>query len=867
MEVLYILTGFLFHADNLCVKTLFNERILPDGSFFCESCHSKSKLSTLPNRPGTYKITCYKCKHETLVKVEEENSSNGFFIHPEEKVEEPKVAATPKEEKELTEEEYKKYESIFLQDTQIISVGDAVSKPLIEINKFTIPKLKRQENWFDKVLSKFKLPEAAGSNPYFQFAKRYRYYLATAFFLLICLCIFIPIKNSYEEVKGEVDGLLLELNRHKPSKILDRNGVLVSEIFQKKTGSLKLSDYPPKLIKIILSVEDQNFYKHGGIDYFALMRATYKNIINMRYIQGASTITQQLARILIKDRRKSITRKFREALVAIALESKLSKDQILEAYLNQVYLGHGAFGIENGAKYYFNKTPDKLKTMEMILLSSLASAPNRYSPFKNRELSENRVRVIVNTLEGRDIISERFQNKINRFYETLQTPSSLTVFGSRYDKAPFVTEHIREFLKSLDPNINIYDIGGYTVETTLVQEIQEILSDEVAAHLNNLKEKGKIKRVKIKNSPDNTDVSDELQAAVIALDPSTGAVLFMHGGGEQFNSKNQFNRAVQMRRQTGSSIKPVLYASAIDSSMFNAASVLLDAPIMFSSPDGRGTWTPDNFGSAYEGEMNLRDALAKSKNTIAVQIGERMGLANLEKYYSAFFFPDPAEKNKRYRNDLSVTLGSLEISPLEMATVFGNFSNDGVIKRPYLISRVLNQEGKEIYKHLDRDEFQLKIPEERRVIASDTAEIMVSLMKGSANASGIRKYGYSGEIAGKTGTTNDNIDAWFVGTKPRLSMAIWIGFDDASYGMGKSGMGAELAAPLWARIGKKIKDLQVVPEEKFNFSKKATRLVVCRESGLFASDVCPDRVSELFTKEGRPSGTCRLSHDYVPRLR
>ncbi|MBK9503545.1 MAG: transglycosylase domain-containing protein [Leptospiraceae bacterium] len=801
-----------------------------------------------------------------MVKVEEEDSSEGLIIQPEEKVETP-LQAKKEAEQGLTEEEYKKYESIFLQDTQIISVGDAVSKPLIEINKFTIPKLKRQETWFDKLAQKLPLPEKFTSNSFFQFARKYRFFLASAVFILLCISIIIPIKNSYDEVKGEVDGLLVELNRHKPSKILDRNGVLVSEIFQKKTGVLKLSDYPPKLIKIILSVEDQNFYKHGGIDYFALMRATYKNIIHMRYIQGASTITQQLARILIKDRRKSISRKFREALVAIALESKLSKDQILEAYLNQVYLGHGAFGIENGAKYYFNKTPDKLKTMEMILLSSLASAPNRYSPFKNRELSENRVRVIVNTLEGRNIISERFQNKINKFYETLETPSTQTVFGSRYDKAPFVTEHIREFLKSLDPNINIYDIGGYTVETTLVQEIQEILSDEVAAHLNNLKEKGKIKRVKIKTAPDNTEVSDELQAAVIALDPSTGAVLFMHGGGEQFNSKNQFNRAVQMRRQTGSSIKPVLYASAIDSGIFNAATVLLDAPIMFSSPDGKGTWTPDNFGSAYEGEMNLRDALAKSKNTIAVQIGERMGLANLEKYYSAFFFPDPAEKNKRYRNDLSVTLGSLEISPLEMATVFGNFSNDGIIKRPYLISRVLNQEGKEIYKHLDRDEFQLKIPEERRVIASDTAEVMVSLMKGSANASGIRKYGYSGEIAGKTGTTNDNIDAWFVGTKPNLSMAIWIGYDDASYGMGKSGMGAELAAPLWARIGKKIKDLNIVPEEKFNFTKKATRLVVCRESGLLAADACPDRVSELFTKEGRPSGTCRLSHDYVPKIR
>lgn len=846
------------------MKTLYNERILPDGSFFCESCHSKSKLSTLPNRPGTYKITCYKCKHETLVRVEEENSNKEFILDPEAKVEN-----TPKTEvnKELTEEEYKKYESIFLQDTQFISVGDAVNKPLLEINKVTLPKIKKKETWFEKFLQKIPLPKGTSSNSFIQFIKSYRYILAGVFFLILCIGILIPIRNTYVEVKGEVDGLLIELNRHKPSKILDRNGVLVSEIFQKKTGSLKLSDYPPKLIRIILSVEDQNFYKHGGIDYVALMRATYKNIINLGYIQGASTITQQLARILIKDRRKSIGRKMREAMVAIALESKLSKDQILEAYLNQVYLGHGAFGIENGAKYYFNKTPDKLKTMEMILLSSLASAPNRYSPFKNRELSEARVRVIVNTLESRNIISERFQNKINKFYETLETPASMTVFGSRYDKAPFVTEHIREFLKSLDPNINIYDIGGYTIETTLIQEVQEILSDEVAVHLNQMKEKGKIKRVKIKNTPDNTEVSDELQAAVIGLDPSNGAVLFMHGGGEQFNSKNQFNRAVQMRRQTGSSIKPILYASAIDSGIFNAASILLDAPIMFSSPDGKGTWTPDNFGSAYEGEMNLRDALAKSKNTIAVQIGERMGLPNLEKYYSAFFFPDPNEKNKRYRNDLSVTLGSLEISPIEMAAVYGNFSNDGIIKRPYLITKILNQEGKEIYKYLDRDEFQLKIPEERRVIAPDTAEVMVSLMKGSANASGIRKYGYSGEIAGKTGTTNDNIDAWFVGTRPRLSMAIWMGYDDASYGMGKSGMGAELAAPLWARIGKKIKELNVIPEEKFTFSKHATRQVVCRESGLYASDICPDRVSELFTKDGKPSGTCRLSHDYVPKLR
>ena len=153
------------------------------------------------------------------------------------------------------------------------------------------------------------------------------------------------------------------------------------------------------------------------------------------------------------------------------------------------------------------------------------------------------------------------------------------------------------------------------------------------------------------------------------------------------------------------------------------------------------------------------------------------------------------------------------------------------------------------------------------MISPDSAEVMVSLMKGSANASGIRKYGYTGEVAGKTGTTNDNIDAWFVGTKPKLSMAIWIGYDDASYGMGKSGMGAELAAPLWAKIGKKVNELNIISPEPFTFTKRASKLVICKESGLLATEQCSDKVSELFTKEGRPNGTCKLSHDYIPKIR
>jgi penicillin-binding protein 1A len=841
---------FHYFSDINKVNIVYKPPINEDGIFVCENCGSKSRLSTIPNIPGSYKITCFSCKHQTQLKIEEVDESNPLV--QEEIIEE---VTTPKQEVEKT----KKYESIDLKDTKFFEVQTAVSKPFIEVTKIT----QRLEEISERISALKDIFPSWLNN----ILKRW-YLIALGFLLLLIVSIFIYTKSVYQEVNIETDKLLLELNRHKPTKIMDREGNLVSEIYQKKTGSSKLDDYPKKLVKIILSVEDKNFYSHSGIDYLAFLRASYKNIINFKYIQGASTITQQLARILINDRRKSIGRKFREALVAIALESKLSKDQILEAYLNQVYLGHGAFGIENGAKYYFNKTPNDLKTMEMVLLSSLASAPHKYSPFKNRELSEMRVRQIIHTLESKNIISEKYSGKIYKFYESLVTPEAQTVFGSRYDKAPFVTEHIRELLKSIDPNINIYDLGGYTVETTLHKDVQEFLASEIADHLQSLKDKRKVQRIKVKNTADKPNISKELQAAVIGIDPSTGAVLFMHGGGEEFNSKNQFNRAIQMRRQTGSSIKPILYSAAIDTGKVNAATIMIDAPLLFASPDGGGGWSPDNFGQSYEGEISVRDALAKSKNTIAVQIGEKLGLNQLERYYSSYFFPDIQEKQKRYRNDLSVTLGTLEISPLEMASAYSAFANDGIIKKPYLVKRILDQKGNEIFSNSNSDEFQLKIPNERRVIASDTAEVMVSLMKGSANASGLRKYGYNGEVAGKTGTTNDYIDAWFVGTKPSLSMAVWIGYDDAAYSLGKHGVGAEFAAPLWGRLAKKIYSEKFLQEGKFHFSKRATKLSICKSTGYSATNCnCDDKTIELFTKDSKPSTECVIKNDFTPKLR
>jgi penicillin-binding protein 1A len=834
-------------------------QISENGSFTCPNCSARSRISRIPDTPGIYKITCYKCKNQILHKIEDKKTdTQELEANP---ISQPSITKT----EDIDSPTKDLFEEIHLGDARVTK-SKSSHKPILEIKKVKIPEKSKPSKPTDTSTTqnsnfKNKLDTVFYYLPPF-FQKKWIIVAVVLFFVLISVIGF-PLIATFRETQSKLGELLQELDKNKPSLILDQDGNTVSEIYQKKTGTTKLSQYPPLLIDIILNIEDRGFYDHGGIDFIALLRASYKNVTSMKYTQGASTITQQLSRILIKDRRKSLSRKVREAMVAVALEKKLTKDQILEAYMNQVYLGHGAFGFENAAFYYFDKKLRELNTMEMILISSLASAPNKYSPYKNPALSKKRVKNIISSLVSRNIIAENYAYTIDDFFSKLKEPPYQTVFGARYDTAPYVTEHIREILKSIDPNINIYDIGGYTVETTLVKKIQEFVPEEITAHLFESKTFGKIKKIKVKENskknPNNEEI--DIQAAVIGINPSDGAVLFMHGGGEEFHAGNQFNRAIQMRRQTGSAIKPILYSAAMDMGLIYPGMKMNDTPLVFRGAKGDIIWSPDNFGQVYEGEISIRDALVKSKNTIAVQIGEKLGIPNLEKYYTKYFFPDVNEKNKRFRHDLSISLGSLEISPLEMASAFSTFANNGMIKRPYLVKRIFSSDGRVVYTHDSKDEFNLKVPEERKVISPDTAEIMVSMMRGSANASGLRSTGYKGEVAGKTGTTNDQIDAWFVGVKPGLSMAVWIGFDDASYGMGKKGMGAELAAPLWGKIAKKISDKKILTEKSFEFSENGAKGFICRESGLIATESCNDKIQEIFPKNNK-IGTCKLNHGF-----
>lgn len=864
------------------METISLDDITGQGSFTCCHCGQPSRLARYPEKPGLYKITCFNCQKKTYLQVARPQADiNETFTA---KIEEKRQQQQEKPANEtisnptLTDEEPKQTTPLPTEEQKPIAEQQPPETLQPFPNDTAEQRIVQQKLWQKE--QTFPQEQPVSTEPEnlptpkrdYLWEKNIPLFLRSKAMLAIVLfSIFIfagliaGFIAGYSDASQDLDPLLAELSKNKPSIVYDRNGKILSEIYQKKTGTTKLDEYPPELIKMLLAVEDRNFYEHSGIDYIAIGRAFFKNISALEYSQGASTITMQLARILIKDRRKSMIRKLREAFIALAIESRLNKKQILQAYMNQVYLGHGAFGFENATKYYFQKSLKELTTSEMILLASLPSAPNRYSPFKNSRLSRKRYRILTAMLTKNNIIPSGQMSKIHEFFNNLKKPPYKTVFAGRLDAAPYVTEHIRAILLSVNPDKDIYYEGGFKIETTVELAIQKSVIEEIESYTQKRRQQKRFKKQWLGDKTKKPQEEPVLQAAVIGLDPQTGEVLYMHGGGDKFSSDNQFNRAIQMRRQTGSSIKPILYSAAIDTGTFHTGMKILDAPLLYRGKNGGADWMPSNYGKVYEGEIFLRTALVKSKNTAAVQIAEKLGLPTVKKYFARFFFPDEAELQRRYRDDLSVSLGTIELSPLEMAMVYSAFANDGIIKRPYLIKKIYSADGKLIYSFEDKDEFQLRIPPERRVIKPDTAQVMISLMKSSGVASRVRSTGYRGIIAGKTGTTNDYRDAWYVGTRPNLSMAIWLGYDNPSFGMGPRGVGSELASPLWGTIARNIDKLEVLEKRSFQFSKKAKWLRICKESGTLASKCnCLETKREIFTRAHSPSSECKFNPLAIP---
>lgn len=670
------------------------------------------------------------------------------------------------------------------------------------------------------------------------------------------------------------------------NRIVDRNGALIGELFSRKTGTMKAEEVPPKLRDILLFVEDRSFYDHGGIHLPSIARAFFANVLRLGYAQGGSTITQQLARVLMEDFEKSLARKVREASLALQLESSMSKDAILAAYMNQVYLGHGAYGMQEASKFYFRKGLSETNFVENLILACLPSAPSRFSPIRHPDELVTKMDVVYSEMQKEgfespsqneyDLLKEQVFSSINR------SPSA-TVFGTRVNEAPFVSEHIRLQIKELLGGEFMYG-KGLLIETTIDRSLQVAATEQSEAwmeevskyHKPTIRKDGKVvpetdKAVLIRReyermglgpvllgAPASAVQEPRLQTASVGIHPETGAVLFMNGG-TRFHSGNQLNRSVMMYRQTGSAIKPIIYSAGLETGEINPATALDDSPIFFDGArgaNGENYWLPDNISVSYEGLIPARVALAKSRNIPAIRVARMVGVPRLGEQFRKFFFHSDAQFKSRFKENLTVAIGSTEMSPLEMAVAFAAVANNGVMRRPYLIKTIKDPDGKILYNGAGEDEFDLNVPVESKVLPGDVAAVLTSMMKDAAKYGGVNRGGFSSpDLAGKTGTTNEYRDAWFIGFIPRIAAAVWVGFDQPKYST-RRGTGSSLAGPLFGRI------LKAAPADlkngNYQFSPAPVTKRVCSESGDLPGPYCPATRTEIMPASAVPGHVCEI---------
>ena len=732
-----------------------------------------------------------------------------------------------------------------------------------------------------------------------------------------------------------IEVLQARLQPLQPNRILDREGGLVAELFARKTSDSHLVpapgtavDFPTSLRDKLLFVEDETFYEHGGVRPLAIVRAFFRNVAAGRYVEGGSTITQQVARMALRKHNRSLTRKFQEAVLCRQLELRLTKNEILNAYVNHVYMGHGAYGMQVAAEFFFNRPLTELNFAEELMLVTVLPAPTEYSPLRNPARLEQRMDLLYNRMVRENfarVPANEYRHQKNMLFAGMQEQSpNQSVFASRTNHAPYVAEYVRvtlnrlvrELAREQTASSGIFSLPmsqppvsaharrprseqaagriqidpryaaelfetGVTIHTSIDPALQRAATEETPRWIGDINPNyppyevvdGKPVRptglresllreysdtrlgLQILGAPAPVAQTAHLQAAAIGVEPATGAVLFMQGGAG-FRAGNQLNHAIAMRRQTGSAIKPFVYSAGIESGRVTAATILKDEPFPEDGPgpEEDPEWKPHNYRDDYHGKVSVRFALEKSLNIPAIQIAQRTGMSRLALQFQKVFFPTEEVFRARFRRDLTVAIGSLEMSPLEMAVAYTAFGNNGVVRRPYLIERIVARDGTVLFaRGQDRqsfDEFELRIPEERRVLPGDVAHVMASLLKDSAKRGGA---GYWSRYAlGKTGTSNNYRDAWFVGVLPGVSAAVWIGYDDPANSMGRA-TGAAVAGPLWARII--ASGLYGRSPGEFHFDPHGVYHEVCTKTGGLATPRCPHTRRELFTRE-HPPGRC-----------
>lgn len=655
----------------------------------------------------------------------------------------------------------------------------------------------------------------------------------------------------------------------------DDNRVIGQFAIQKRV-ILTYSQIPKQFIRALVAAEDQNFYSHSGIDPQGILRAFYKNLMARRIVGGGSTLTQQLSKLLFLTPEQSFERKIKEAILSLQIEKHYSKEQILTLYCNQIYMGDGTYGIAAAAQHYFGKEVGDLNLVECALLAALPNFPWKFSPIYHPEnalarrnyvlgrmLSEGfitrdsyeqsiKMQIKLRPLQRKNEVSAYFVEWVRRYlaqkYESEEIwRKGLRVYTTlNLDMQKAAEEAVRAGLRNIDKQRgwrgaprNIFREGisrledftdpewkiavdrGQIVQALALQvgptsallkisgfqallsregatwtgksDISQLLrpGDVVPVLVNEVDYKANTLKVALEQTP-------EVQGALVAIENSTGEIKAMVGGYDFDTSK--FNRATQALRQTGSTFKPFVYVTALESGM-EPDDTVLDAPISFTDGLGR-VWAPSNYDGKYKGLITLRKALAESRNLPAVRLGKRVGVSNIIRTARRFGITSPLQPY------LPLAIGASEVSLLELTSAFSVFPSKGVLARPYFIKRV------EDYDHIEREsQWEAQV---REAITPEIAAKMTSLLIGSVEfGTSVRAKELMRPLGGKTGTTNDFSDAWFLGFTPSLTCGVWVGYDDKQISLGEKATGSAMALPIWMDfMGNILKDQ---PVEQFEF--------------------------------------------------
>ncbi len=741
--------------------------------------------------------------------------------------------------------------------------------------------------------------------------------------VLLMVILFLPFAfilsaytSSYSILSGE-----LVYDPSVSTKIYDCNGELISELFEENRTIITDATIPLIVKQAFCAAEDRNFYLHSGFDIHGIIRALIVDVMSGDIRQGGSTITQQLVKQLYTGGEKTLRRKLIEIFIAREFEKRFTKNRILEMYLSQIYFGHGVYGVQAAARFFFDKDMKDITAAEAALLASIPSSPNHFSPLKNpRPAFERSRQVLYAMINAGTIEKSEAARQFNAFWESyldaikIKFPT-LGVRGSGFDRAPYFTEYVRQILIDRFGEKLVYR-GGLTVHTTLDLRHQKAAEQALVEGIEGQNQVALSRNVSIFNSPDRLltkkliqekkisrqdakirmrfldafrdgsidDLllcaqlfgavgmerslslylgqheelkrSSRVEGALVSLDPVTGHITAMVGGSD-FNAANQLNRAVQAARQPGSAFKAFVYGAGIESKRITAATAYYDVPVLFKGT--KTMWKPSNYEKTFKGRVLVRNALAASLNIISVLVADEVEPKLVAEYASRLM----GIPLSRFAVDPTISLGTSEVTPLEMTRGFAVYANGGTEVSPHAILSIADKTGKKIY------DGPMTVGTGKRVISEETAFIMTSLLRSVVDSGtatgGIRgTAGFGLPAGGKTGTTTKFKDAWFVGFTPDLVAAVWMGCDSQKFSLGSGQSAAMVSAPVWGKFMRQVYAFRK-PGRFRPQPAGVTVRAICARTGKIPIEGCPVK-SEFFIVGTEPREKCNSEHDEMTSI-